>query len=64
MQGVVRAEGSFFISGACPSSFDVSYREPACVHKGAPGHSTHVLTAGPTWRRTWTGTPRPAASAA
>lgn len=47
MQGVVRAAGSFFISGACPSSFDVSYREPACVHKGAPGDSTHVLTAVP-----------------
>ncbi|WP_146075280.1 RICIN domain-containing protein [Streptomyces sp. Ru71] len=47
MQGVVRAEGSFFISGQCPSSFDVSYREPACVHKGAPGDSTHVLTAVP-----------------
>ncbi|MCX5317551.1 RICIN domain-containing protein [Streptomyces sp. NBC_00154] len=47
MQGVLYAQGSFFISGACPSSFDVSYREPACVHKGTPGAAPSVLTAVP-----------------
>ncbi|MFE5037938.1 RICIN domain-containing protein [Streptomyces sp. NPDC056683] len=47
MQGVVYAQGSFFISGACPSSFDNSYREPACIHKGAPGGGTSVLTQAP-----------------
>ncbi|MFG3010227.1 RICIN domain-containing protein [Streptomyces cinerochromogenes] len=44
MQGVVQTGGTFYISGACPSSFDNSYREPACVHKGAVDAAPSVLT--------------------
>ncbi|WP_327233827.1 RICIN domain-containing protein [Streptomyces sp. NBC_01317] len=47
MQGAVFAQGSFFISGLCPDSFDTGYRESACVHEGEPGGGTSVLTAVP-----------------
>ncbi|WP_345694649.1 RICIN domain-containing protein [Kitasatospora terrestris] len=47
MQGVVNVNGTFYISAACPGSFDNGYRESACVHKGSPGGSTSVLTAVP-----------------
>ncbi|WP_327287677.1 RICIN domain-containing protein [Streptomyces sp. NBC_01198] len=47
MQGVVYAQGSFFISGACPSRYHTGYRESSCVHKGPPGGATSVLTAAP-----------------
>lgn len=47
MQGVVFAQGSFFMSGTCPGSFDTGYRESDCVHEGAPGGGTSVLTAAP-----------------
>jgi hypothetical protein len=47
MQGAVYAQGSFFLSGLCPASFETGYLESACVHKGAPGASPHVLTAVP-----------------
>jgi hypothetical protein len=44
MQGVTYAGGDFFISGLCPSSYNNSYRQPACVHKGGVGQATSVLT--------------------
>ncbi|MEU2059582.1 RICIN domain-containing protein [Streptomyces sp. NPDC013455] len=44
MQGVVQTGGTFYMSGKCPSTFDNSYREPACVHKGAAGTAPSVLT--------------------
>lgn len=47
MQGAVFAQGSFFMSGLCPSSFANGYRESACVHKAEPGGAPHVLTAVP-----------------
>jgi hypothetical protein len=58
MQGVLFAQGSFFVSGACPGRFDTGYRESACVHKGLPGGSTSVLTAVPdmTQNLDWDGT--------
>jgi hypothetical protein len=47
MQGVVFAEGDFFISGDCPASFDTGYRASSCIDKGAPGAAPTVLTAAP-----------------
>ncbi|MEU9371721.1 RICIN domain-containing protein [Streptomyces avermitilis] len=47
MQGAVYTQGSFFLSGLCPSSFDTGYRESACVHKAGRGEAPHVLTAVP-----------------
>ncbi|MFI6639413.1 RICIN domain-containing protein [Streptomyces sp. NPDC050504] len=59
MQGALLAEGSLFISGKCPASFDnggeIRYkadgtpipRENACIHKAAPGGAPSVLTAVP-----------------
>ncbi|MEU4424370.1 RICIN domain-containing protein [Actinoplanes sp. NPDC024001] len=44
MQGVTYDGASFFISGLCPSTYNNSYRQPACVHKGAAGEATSVLT--------------------
>lgn len=47
MQGVVFVQGSFLVSGTCPSRFDTGYRQSSCVHKGLPGGATSVLTAVP-----------------
>jgi hypothetical protein len=44
MQGVTEAQGAFFVSGLCPSSYNNSYRQPACVHTGSIGGGTHVLS--------------------
>lgn len=47
MQGVVFVQGSFLVSGTCPSRFDTGYRESSCVHKGVPAGAPSVLTAVP-----------------
>ncbi|MFD7325034.1 RICIN domain-containing protein [Streptomyces sp. NPDC059875] len=47
MQGAVYAQGTFFMSGYCPASFDKPYREQTCVHKATPNSATYVLTAVP-----------------
>ncbi|MGW0607441.1 RICIN domain-containing protein [Streptomyces sp. NPDC002640] len=47
MQGVINIQGTFYVSGLCPGSFQTGYRESACVHKGAPGGYPSVVTAVP-----------------